>query len=53
MNQLGGSGQPLRPPHHVLHCQAPRVRGLLQCARAKGDALVVAQGAIGRVGEGE
>ena len=53
MNHLGGHGQPFRPPHHLLHCQAPRVRGLLQRAGKKGKALVVAQGAVGRVGEGE
>ena len=55
MDRLGGGrgGQPFRPPHHLLHCQAPRVRGLLQRAGAKGQALVVAQGAVGRVGEGE
>ena len=53
MDHLGGHGQPFRPPHHLLHCQAPRVRGLLQRAGAKGEALVVAQGAVGRVGEGE
>ena len=53
INLGGGGGQPFRPPHHLLHSQAPRVRGLLQRAGAKGEALVVAQGAVVRVGEGE
>ena len=54
MNHRGGGvANPFaHPTTSSMRCQAPRVRGLLQCAGAKGDALVVAQGAIGRVGDG-